>query len=366
MLLYVFLSITSLFLVSLGLSQESVEVALAWPNEPGDRLIALNSRLTNGLSILFAVALWALTAFRSASIGNDTQQYLLYFDVFASEGIDSSRSFELGYQLLNVVISKFTTDPHVFLIIMATIMYYGTFHFIMRYSRNIPASTCLFFCVLFSFFASVLRQGLALVIALYGYQRLKEHKQIVAALLFALAASFHLSAIVCFLLFFHPRWLNSTAVLFTIIFLSLGLSMTGLLGRIVNSIAPRYAHYFSSRYASTGWLSVTYSLVKGILLYLYIRPITQQDSESGGIIISNFALLILFATFGYTVNLFTRASHYFDAIAIIEFPNIVLTSGKNSSRLAVFLLCIFELIMFIIILIFRPGWNHLYPYEFWS
>lgn len=366
MLLYVFLSITSLFLVSLGLSHESVEVALAWPDEPSDRLVALNSKLTNGLSILFAVALWVLTAFRSAKIGNDTQQYLAYFEIFANEGVDTSRSFELGYQLLNVAIGKLTTNPHAFQIIMATIMYYGAFRYIMKYSRNVPASTCLFFCVLFSFFTSVLRQGLAVVIALYGYQRLKEHKPILAALLFALAASFHSSAIVCFLLYFHPKWLNNTTVLFTLIFLSLGLSTSGLLGRIVSSIAPRYAHYFSSRYASTGWLSVTYSLVKGILLYLYIRPITQRDSENGGIIITNFALLVLFATFGYTVNLFTRASHFFDAIAIIEFPNVALTSGKKSGRLVVLLLCLAELIMFIVVLILRPGWNHLYPYEFWS
>ena len=350
MLLYVFLSIVALFLVSVGLSRESVEVALAWPDEPSNRLVALNSKLTNSLSVLFAVVLWVLTAFRSATIGNDTQQYLSYFDLFANEGIDTSRSFELGYQLLNVAISKLTTNPHVFLIIMATIMYCGTFHYIMKYSRNIPVSTCLFFCTLFSFFTSVLRQGLAVVIALYGYQRLKEHKPIIAALLFAFAASFHLSAIVCFLLFFHPKWLNSTAVLLILVFISLGLSATGLLSRTVNSVAPRYAHYFTSRYASTGWLSVTYSLVKGALLYLYIRPITQRDSENGGVIIATFAMLILFATFGYTVNLFTRASHFFDAIAIVEFPNAALTSGNRGNRYAVFLFCLIELIMFIIVM----------------
>ena len=63
-----------------------------------------------GYQVLFFLVvifvLWFLTAFRAANIGNDTLNYVRYFNLFASNGIMQNSRIEIGYQVLNILVSK--------------------------------------------------------------------------------------------------------------------------------------------------------------------------------------------------------------------------------------------------------------------
>lgn len=364
MLLYIGLAFSVFILLLLGLRPDSVEAASCWPDKPYGKVARTNKQVVSMLTIAMFIVFWVLTAFRSAQIGNDTNTYIYYFNIY-SKGIDRLRTFEIGYQYLNYFIGKFTTDPHAFLIIIATIMYGGVVVYIYKNSKNTAISLCLFFCYFFSMFTSIFRQGIAMIIVLYGYHLLKEGKKIPAALLFLLATTFHTTAVVSFLLFLNADILKKKRFVFGLTVLCGILSSGGILNTIVNTVLPRYAHYFESRYASTGWLAVSYSLIIYAIWYLLISKSVDENDKQDRIVATNFTFLLIFAAFGFSVNLFTRAGEYFLLIAIVEIPNMLYRGKIKNFRLWLFGLCTFLIVMFIVTLIYRPGWNHLYPYEFW-
>lgn len=363
--LYISLMVWMIVVTVLGIRPDAKSVADNWPQKSESVIARRNLRIVNSLFVVSMVFLWVLTAFRSASIGNDTQTYIYYFKIFGTNGINKARTFELGYQYLNVLIGKITDDPHIFLIIVASIMYLAVAIYIYRYSKNILISLCLFYCVAFSIFTSVLRQGMAMVIALYAYQLLKDNKKIKSALLFAVACLFHTSAIVCFLLFINLKLWRKKWLVFGLTTLFTVLSISGTFNSIVIAIIPRYAHYFESRYASTGWLAVSYSLLRNYLFYWLASKAADEGKRSDQLAVTNMTLLLIFSAFGYSVNLFTRAGEFFLLIAITELPNILYSEKITKRNWWMIGICLTMLGMFLLELIFRPGWNHLYPYEFW-
>ena len=365
MILYVGISIWMFLMLILGIRHDSVIVAECWPKKPEGQVERANNKIVTFLTFATFAFLWFLTAFRSSSIGNDTKTYLYYFNIY-TQGIDRSRTFEVGYQYLNYYIGKITTDPHKFIIIMATIMYGGITWYIHKYSKNITVSLCLFFCYFFSMFTSIFRQGIAMIIVLYGYQFLKKNKKIYAGVLFLLASTIHTTALVSFLLFLDAKILKKRWFVITTTGICGLLAITGVLNNLVGIIFPRYVHYLSSRYASSGWLAVTYSLISYALWYILVNRSVDPNNKEERIISTNFTMLLIFAAFGYSVNLFTRAGEYFLLIGVTEIPNMLYKQDTTRNRRWLFCICTALIIMFILTLIFRPGWNHLYPYEFWK
>ena len=351
-------------LLLLGLRNDADKIVLAWPKQPQSALISQSNMISLALGWTAVVVLWGLTAFRSAAIGNDTSVYIDYFRIFAEGGIDTRRSFELGYQALNVLIGLFTRDPHVFLICIATIMYAGTFFYIRKYSRNFLVSLCLFFCFFFSTYTSIFRQGIAMVIVLYAYQAMKQKKTVLALVLIIIAFFFHSTAAVALLLLFHDRLLTNAKIVYFLAAAALIVSQTGILYKTVSVVAPRYLHYFTSRYASSGWLAVAYEAIRALLMFVLVSKAASKK-EKDRLCVMNFALILIFSSLGFAVNLFTRASMYYLLIAVTEFPNMLYEKQLPNRRWWLLEVGAVSLAMFLLILIFRPGWNHLYPYSFW-
>lgn len=364
MALYYWITIWLFALLLFGLMPDSVCVAEIWPDRSREERAKRFKQIVFIISSASFLVLWFLTAFRSISIGTDTQNYVMYFNYF-SRGVDKSIGVEAGYQYLCYFISKITNNSHTFLIVISTIMYGGVGPYLFKYSKNTAVSLCLFYSFFFSVFASILRQGIAMVIALYGYLLLKDGKKIAAALVFLLATFFHTTAIVCFLLFadfefFKRQWLVLTLTVICAI-----ISFSGVLKVAINTIVPRYTHYFEGMYASSGRLAITCYLLLYMAFYYLISRSLIADYKPDRVVATNFTLLLVLTAFGYAVNLFERAGEYFMLIAVAEIPNMLYRGKVKHFRLWLLGICAVTLIMFILILIYRPGWSHLYPYEFW-
>ena len=364
MLLYICLTIWFFFLLLAGLRPGSIIAAESWPALPDDKVEKRNQSIVLSLCGLSFLALWFLTAFRSRAIGNDVENYLVYFQWFSNGPIDQPR-VEIGYQLLNYFIWQISSDEHVFLIIMATIMYVGLGLYFYKFSNNLAFTVCLFFSCFFSIYTSILRQGMAMIIALYGYQLLKNKKRILAALVFLLATSFHTTAFLCFLLFLNFDILKKWWFVLGLTAACVIASLSGIMKSVVNLVFPKYTHYFEGQYAGSGWLAISVFLFTYIVFYLLVSKSLDEDKKSDNIIATNFSLLLFLTAFGYAVNLFERAGEYFLLIAITELPNVLYRGKVKHFRFWLFTIGTFYLILFVLILIYRPAWNHLYPYEFW-
>lgn len=315
---------------------------------------------------LIIVFLWGLTAFRSRNIGNDTIPYLNYFTEIKKYGINRNYAIEIGYQYYCLFIGKITHHENAILIYTATLCYLGVGIYVLKYSDNILFSLVLTFCICFSMFTNILRQNIAMIICLYAYQNLKEKKYLWFVLLVLLATTFHTSALSVFLLAFnrfHPK--NIFAV-FVFALVLLFLSATNRISSLLRKVLREYDSYFDGQYAHSGWLAVTYSLLSAIVFYLISFFAYKSEINTKKLILMNFAMLVFMSCLGYSVNLFTRASNYFLLISVVEIPNAVMRYNKSNKEWLTFATGFVMLLFFIVTIIFRPEWNHLYPYEFWS
>ena len=113
MLLYICLTIWFFFLLLAGLRPGSIIAVNSWPALPDDMAEKRNQSIVLILSGLSFLVLWFLTAFRSRAIGNDVENYLVYFQWFSNGPIEQPR-VEIGYQLLNYLICYYTICLHNF------------------------------------------------------------------------------------------------------------------------------------------------------------------------------------------------------------------------------------------------------------
>ncbi len=365
MYLYIIISVWIYILFLIGLRSDAEQIALAWPDKSNDKIANSNAKICNHLAVLTFVVLWFLTAFRSRNIGNDTNTYIYLFERF-SKGIDISSRYEIGYQYLNYFIGKITTNQHYFLIIIASAAYLGTIVYYRKNSKNILLTTGLFFPIFFTVYTSLIRQQIAMVIILYAYDCIKKKKNTLALLLIAIATAFHSTAIGAVLLFLKNRFIVNNKVVYTISIVCIVIGRLGLLSRIIDVVLPSYSHYFVSRYSSTGWLAVSYDFVRNLILFFLISKYSKTDENHDKLRLMNFALLLIFSSFGFTMNLFIRASEYFMLICTVELPNAIYECNVKNKKYWMLTIGTITIVMFLLILIYRPEWNHIYPYEFWD
>lgn len=314
----------------------------------------------------FILLFWFLTAFRGSYIGNDTEAYLNYYKSIAHYGVNSNYAIEMGYQYFCLFLSKITPNPYFLLIVCATICYSICGWYIYKHSNNILFSLVFLFCIAFSCFTNTIRQALAMVIVLIAYSKIKDGKKVLPIILILLAASFHTSALICLLWFAHKFIPKKPLTVVWFALIGAVLSGSGILNLLLVTILKEYQNYFTSEYSNSGWLGVSYYLLRAFVFYLFIY-IAYKNSikeRNSSLAISNSVLLIFLVSLGFSVNLFARASEYFLLITVVDVPN-VFQSGKIRNRN--FWMMIMGGIMlayFVVVLIVRPDWNHLYPYQF--
>lgn len=321
-----------------------------------------------GYQVLFFLVvifvLWFLTAFRSANIGNDTVTYVKYFNLFAENGIMQNSRIEIGYQILNILVSKISLNPYFFLGFVATICYLGTGIYIYKYSDNIVYSTVLLFPIAYSFFASGLRQAIAMVICLYAYQAIKNKKIIRAILLIAFATLFHTSALLMLVLLFHkfipkgPLWVVPLTGVF------IALSISGIMDNVFSVLMGSYGGYYEKEGMTDGWLGITYYCLRALVFYFLVFLSYENNKKENSLVLSLFSTLLITVSFGFSLNLFSRATNYFMLIAMVELPNSIYRGSIKRKRIFMFLVGFIMVLYFLVTLIIRPEWNHLYPYQF--
>ena len=313
---------------------------------------------------LAMLCFWALTAFRAYSVGNDTRHYVEYFEIIAKNGPSGKLRIEMGFQYFCFFVSKFSKDPHIFLMVHATICYLAIIRYIAKYSQNVLFSVVLFFCFSFSDFTTALRQNLSMAIILYAYQALKEKKYIKFSLLVIFASFFHTSAIFMLALLLyklHPKDIRSSV---SIILLALVFSISGLATPLLSLLFSSYSSYFESQYAGSGWLGVFYYMLRSIVLYLIMYFIYVKDSD-GAEKIFPFFVAIIITCFAFTMNQFMRGCDYLVIFSIVELPNALTEKKFKNANWFIILIGGISCLYFLFVLRFRPEWSRIIPYHFY-
>ncbi len=351
-----------------------ISVALSSP-----KVHALNSKgkiiykrtITSGSFMQFTawmvyIFICILTAFRAENIGNDTHNYVYYFDFVANRGVTTDLTFEIGYQYYSLLLSKIFNDPHFFLIVTAILCYWIIGIKICQKSQDVCFSILLFFCLFFSVYTNILRQGIAMAITLVAYYKLKEGGKKQAIILIIFASLFHYAALCMLALFLYPFVPYKPKVVISGCLVIVALSVSGITRSLLTTIFERYAGYFDSYEQLSGWLAITYELVRSIVFYLLFYYAYKHKMNENRLECANVTLLIVMTSLGFVINIFSRAALYYLLPVIIELPNALSLGRLKNKKLLTIILGSVMVAYFIIVLYLRPDWNHLYPYEFWG
>ena len=274
-----------------------------------------------------------------------------------------SYSSEVGYTFLNVLISFFTENRYIFILIITLIIYICLFISLRKYTENYPLAVVLFMGLWFFFTFTYLRQVLAATIVWLSIQYVIERKFWKFLIVFLIGFSMHNSAIIFFPLYFIPLKKFSPKLIVGVMLFLLLLGLSPLPNSLFevyesSSIVERHAEYNAS-----GDLRIPYILEAFFFLYLILKSYKYIPADKSHVVLLNMALI-----FCGILLLFVRSENggrlsWYYMIGIIATITSICTYKINiQNKIPIFLI---GLSLFLYIRIYT-GWQvylNLYPYK---
>lgn len=159
--------------------------------------------------VVTTLAMILMASLRAGSVGVDYKVYQDYFQTVCQNNFGflftdaNLYRVEVGYSVLNFVISRFTSDTRIFMAAVAVLTIGLRAIAIYRYSSSRWISVYVY--VTFGFFTyalCTLRQEIAISILLFAIPALQNRKPIPYALIVVLAATFHKSVLILLPVYF--------------------------------------------------------------------------------------------------------------------------------------------------------------------
>jgi len=167
--------------------------------------------------------------------GYDRYIYGEVFDTIADEmrgKRDVSRLFylvsgkEFGYFIWQLIISIFTPNRYIFILVTTLTIYLLFFRVMRKYMLDYPLAVIVFMGMLFYFTMTYLRAVFAIAILWQGIQYIWERKFWKYAFFVVLAASFHTSILIALVMYFIPikRYSKKTIIIWLILCFIVGMT----------------------------------------------------------------------------------------------------------------------------------------------
>lgn len=268
------------------------------------------------------VQLWLLAAFRN-NTGND---YYMYAEGFFRMGVSgfsdlSYKDWEIGFILLTKVIVYFTKNKVIYFAVTALLSLIGPAYLIAKYSKMPSLSALLYVNFFFYYIAmNYVRQAIALSIICFAWDFLKKKKFIPYLLIVAVAATFHISALIMLVVYFIVKTKAGirTILMYAYLLLFYYILSDGLLNILFSKI---HTEYENSIFITSG-ISLIYTIVPltmCVALFFARRYLNNLPAESTYLInMCYFAMLWLIIMTKH--SLFERFSYYSYIFIILAVP----------------------------------------------
>ena len=320
------------------------------------------------LRIAFFI-MWFMSAFRGINITNDTAAYLRTYRNISAYGMAGELRMEKGFVTLNAVLARIFPAGdigfYVLLFISSVLIYYVLEQWIEKNASSYGVCILFFYFMCNGGYMSAVRQSMACAIVIIAISALRKGKKIRFLFLVVVASLFHKSALISlvFLLFYKKVFsLKRAAVI-----LGMGISFLALKFpvRILNSILDGKSSYLQVT-GGGNILSVLVNvgLYSAILILNIIEKKKKNTQNSFFAYCITFAIICSFAS--YSAPVFSRFTSYFSIIGIPYIANVL--DGIKNKRIALLLKTILISSIWIYslsVLVYRPEWQHLWPYQFY-
>ena len=290
-------------------------------------------------------------------------------DITTTKGVYSESiyynfySSEIGYTFLNVLISFFTENRYIFILIVTLIIYTCLFISLRKYTENYPLAVVLFMGLWFFFTFTYLRQVLAATIVWLSIQYIIERKFWKFLVVFLIGFSIHNSAIIFFPLYFIPLRKFSPKLIVGVMLFLLLLGLSPLPNSLFevyesSSIVDRHAEYNAS-----GDLRIPYILEAFFFLYLILKSYKYIPADKSHVVLLNMALI-----FCGILLLFVRSENggrlsWYYMIGIISTITLIGSHRYNIKTMGTFLILGISLFLYLRIYTGWQAYNLLSPYK---
>lgn len=323
---------------------------------------------------VFFLILFFLLAFRSFKVGTDLANYIPRFQAISNMSwneIFSNQHWEIGYAILNKLVSIFSKAPQVFLTIVAGITIIPLAILYCRESENSLLSISLFlilpnFCMLFS----GLRQAIAIGLGVPAYYLARKKKIFWFLCIVAFAMLFHKSAFILLLLYplLHVR-ITKKWLWFVVPCMAIMLLFNA---RIFNFLLQFLGETYQDRYGeieSTGAYAMIILFVLFAVYAFVVPSASKLDADTIGL--RNILLLtVCIQFFAPLNNVAMRMNYYFLIFLPILIPKIANRCKESDVKIVSFskaVMIVFFLVYFFINLATATNILNIYPYiPFWA
>ncbi len=133
---------------------------------------------------------------------------------------------EYGYFVWQIIVSVFTPNRYIFILVTTLTIYYLFFRVMRRYMLDYPLAVIVFMGMLFYFTMTYLRAVFAIAILWQGIRYIWERKFWKYAFFVVLAASFHTSILIALVMYFIPikRYSKKTIIIWLILCFVVGMT----------------------------------------------------------------------------------------------------------------------------------------------
>ncbi len=285
------------------------------------------------ISILCAIILIGISAFRSVNVGNDLHVYLRRFACIAETewqdlwNLRDIVDFEFGYILFCKILSLFSDNPRWFIFITSVIIIGSWEVFFYKNSPSVWFSNWIFI-TLNIFFGSMnlLRQFLAMAILYHSLQFLnkKRYKEYVCAVL--LASTMHSAAIIWLALIVCQRIkIKATHLLAYMVFIFLVIGISPVLLQAILS-NTKYSPYLKFLGTGSGYIKLLEITIIFLMFALYYY---RNKRQSDSIYIHTFIIALGLNLLSLRISIAGRLVEFFFPISTVLLPSILQKVNKK-------------------------------------
>ncbi len=285
---------------------------------------------------------------------------------FQSEGFKFYES-EFGYGTLCVIISLFTRNRYIFILIITLIFYFLLYQSLKKYTTNYPYAIILFFGLWFYFSFTYLRQILGVVVCWYAIEYAIKHNVKSFFLIVLFAATIHNSALVFLPVYFlaQKKFTKTQVMRIMVVCLLIGLTnMSSALQSIYGSFNTATGHHDEDAIMGNaeGSFRIAYAVEALFFLYIILSNYHRFSNSKKRTVLLNMALM-----FCAILLLFIRSenggriSWYYMIGPISTITYIVHKKGTNP----IFAKILIVICLFLYVRIYNAWqiFNNLYPYK---
>ncbi len=328
-------------------------------------LLTENKALLSNRSYCFLLSmlLFAISALRGLSVGNDTGQYAWHFYNTSSMSFQQILQFHLNeplFYLLTKIVSLISNNHQVLFAMVAAFYSFSIYRLIYKYSKQYLVSYFMLIPMMyFAFSLTGLRQTLAISVLLLSIDYIVDRKIVLFFFSVGIAFLFHNSAV-----FFIPAYFLYTKKLYKIrVLLFFIISPILFFSRyFILTIVQRffYTEYSLGGY-SGGWTTLFVYFVIILVSTLFRKQMMAVDS--------NFPFFYSMMFVGFWVQMFVpiqpnifRVSMYYNISSILLLPGLIKTQNDSFSKIIAY--SIFFILMIVQYFFFTYNAAGVNPYRF--